>query len=549
MNKEWYKTSFRRNLVDMHIDDWDEDFLKDFDPQRYVDCLKKAKIRSTMIYLQSHIGLCNWDSKSGQTHRAFRNNHKIRTLIDLCHEAEMDVIVYYSLIYNNWAYETHPEWRIVDYDGRASRDNYFGKSRYGVVCPNNPEYREFLTAQFREICENYQFEGIYLDMTFWPEVCCCPSCRERFYQETGWEIPEFVDWQDPVWLRFQKARQEWIGDFAAFCTETLKKLNPDAAVIHQCSPFSSGWPQAVDEGVSNANTYVGGDFYGGHTEQSYVCKLYREATSHQPFEYQTSRCDPNLNVHTVTKTPEKLLLHNYLTLAHHGAVLFIDAIDPDGTLNPSVYRRIGEVFSKTIPYEKYMYGDLCSEAALVMSLDSKFDVFSPKSKHQPPDWNHPQLKAHLGLARILKEMRMTYTVLPGGRLERLKDKKVAFLTDAAILQEEQIEELVRWVDQGGCLYLSGTTDPRLSRKLLNLQVCGYTKTVNTYMAPTGAGEEIFGAEYSARYPLACKRQQVLVKNPDNHTVLAYMALPLTDPSDTEKFVSIHSNPPGKPSEW
>ena len=74
----------------------------------------------------------------------------------------MDVIVYYSLIYNNWAYEKYPEWRMKDINGVCSCDM---GSRYGLCCPNNMEYREFVYAQIEEFCSVYEFEGI-LDMTF-----------------------------------------------------------------------------------------------------------------------------------------------------------------------------------------------------------------------------------------------------------------------------------------------------------------------------------------------------------------------------------------------
>jgi len=33
-------------------------------------------------------------------------------LIELCHKEGMNVVIYYSLIYNNWAYDNHPEWRM-----------------------------------------------------------------------------------------------------------------------------------------------------------------------------------------------------------------------------------------------------------------------------------------------------------------------------------------------------------------------------------------------------------------------------------------------------
>jgi len=544
----WYTKSFRRNLVDMHIDDWDETFLRDFDPQQYVDCLKTARIQSPMIYLQSHVGLCNWDTASGRTHRAFAGNRKLHRLLDLCHEAGMDVVAYYSLIYNNWAYDAHPDWRMLHRDGSPSRSDpahgFMSGGRYGLVCPNQPGYRAFLQEQFAEFCHEFTFEGLFLDMTFWPMVCTCDACQDRYRSETGCEIPDTVDWQSEAWLRFQAVRQAWIGEFASWCTAKIKAIRPEVSIEHQFSTVCHDWRFGVDEKVNLANDYAGGDLYGGHLQQSYICKIYREATRHQPFEYMTSRCDPALRVHTTTKTLEDLMLHNFLALAHHGAFLVIDAIDPAGTINPMVYERIGQVFSASIPYEPFLTGSLVSEAALVMSYDSKFNAAAEPSDPDTAERSQPQLKAQLGMASLLNEMRLTYTVLPCNRLDRLAGKKLALLTDAPRLRPEQIDQLERFVADGGSLYLSGTTDERLVERLLGLRRVGLSRETSTYIAPTEDGQAFFAPEYSTRYPLSFEGRQVLVENPRQHQVLATVTLPYTDPADQTTFASIHSNPPG-----
>ncbi len=112
----------------------------------------------------------------------------------------------------------------------------------------------------------------------------------------------------------------------------------------------------MDEKVNLANDYTGGDLYGGFLQQSYISKIFMEATENAPFEYMTSRCDPRLTVHTTTKSLYDLKLHNYLTLAHHGAFLVIDAIDPVGTLDKRLYDRIGQVFEESMPDEPYLRG-------------------------------------------------------------------------------------------------------------------------------------------------------------------------------------------------
>ena len=549
----WYEKSFRRNLVDMHIDDWNDAFLSQFDPESYFACLQVAQIQSPMIYLQSHVGLCNWDTASGRTHRAFKGNNKIRDLIDLCHDHGMDVVAYYSLIYNNAAYQDHPDWRMLHLDGSPSRSDpgidMARGGRYGLVCPNQSGYRDFLRLQFAEFCAAYRFEGLFLDMTFWPMVCACDACRTRYREETGAEIPTLVDWQDPAWLRFQTARQRWMGEFAAWCTAELKQIKPDLTIEHQFSTVCHPWEFGVDDSVNETNDYTGGDLYGGHLQQSYICKIYREATNHQPFEYMTSRCEPTLRVHTITKTLRDLSLHNFLTLAHHGAFLVIDAIDPVGTMNPALYERIGQVFAQSKDYEPFLTGEYVREAALIMSYDSKFSFPAVPADPDQAERSHPQLDAQLGMARVLKEMRLTYTVLPGNRLDRLTGIKLAFLTDAAWLRDDQIETLVDYVAAGGSLYLSGTTDQRLVERLLGLTRIGITRETDTYLAPTMAGASVFGDEFNAKYPVSFPGKQVLVDNPLGHAILATVVLPYTDPADRSIFASIHANPPGLPTDY
>jgi len=37
--EKWFTKAYRRNLVDMHIEDWSEEFLSKFNPQDYCDNL------------------------------------------------------------------------------------------------------------------------------------------------------------------------------------------------------------------------------------------------------------------------------------------------------------------------------------------------------------------------------------------------------------------------------------------------------------------------------------------------------------------------------
>ena len=69
--KKWYEGVYRRQLTDMHIHDCDERFLSKFNADEYYENLVRAKIQSPMIYLQSHVGLCNYPTETARTHKRF----------------------------------------------------------------------------------------------------------------------------------------------------------------------------------------------------------------------------------------------------------------------------------------------------------------------------------------------------------------------------------------------------------------------------------------------------------------------------------------------
>ncbi len=60
-------------------------------------------------------------------------------------------------------------------------------------------------------------------------------------------------------------------------------------------------------------------------------------------------------------------------MADNAAFIFIDAIDPIGTLNPKVYERMGRIFDRLMPYYAELGGKRVADVAVYYSLDSKFD--------------------------------------------------------------------------------------------------------------------------------------------------------------------------------
>jgi hypothetical protein len=109
-------------------------------------------------------------------------------MVDAAHAAGLNVNLYYCLLYVDWYWDNHPQARIVDVLGESKKvmiHSTGNPRRFSTVCPNDSGYRAFALTQVTELAERYVFEGVNLDMTFWPGVCYLrdlpPALRRR-----GW---------------------------------------------------------------------------------------------------------------------------------------------------------------------------------------------------------------------------------------------------------------------------------------------------------------------------------------------------------------------------
>ena len=540
---KWYDKIYRRQLTDMHIAAFDESFLSKFNADEYYENLVKAKIQSPMIYLQSHTGLCNYPTADAKTHPRFaEGENEIKRLISKCKMGGMKVVGYYSLIFNNVAADLHPEWEMRYPDGHTWRDD---GQRYGLCCPNNLEYREFLKRQIDELAREFKnIDGLFFDMPYWEVTCACDSCKERFKREYGLEIPTEKDFRDEKWLTYIKARQDFMVDFVRFVRSYTASVMPWVTIeFNYAAVIGCDWLGGSTEGINAECEFTGGDLYGDLYSHSFAAKYYYGITKNQPFEYMTCRCDKTLREHTITKPLATLEREILLTAAHHGASLIIDAIDPVGTLDSRVYERVGRAFERQLPFEPYMdKGSLYSEAAVY--FDSKV-MFSPDGSER---YNKT---AAIGAVKKLIEEHIPVSVVGNTGLDGLSRYQMVIAPLLRRFDNDEPLKLIDYVKNGGTLYLSGESDPRLMKEFFGAEVLGMTygesrrKQVQlgarVYVSPTKEGEALFG-EFNESYPLPLTYYLPILKA-ERGRVLATLTLPYAEPDENTRWSSIHSCPP------
>jgi hypothetical protein len=542
-DEKWYQHAWRRNVLDMHIPDWNPEFLSKFDPNNYIDMLKLAGAQSAVVYTHSHAGACFYPTKVGHMHQNLKGRDIFGEVLNICHKNNIKVVAYFSLIFDTWAYRNHPDFKIIDADGCGVND----KSRYGVCCLNSP-YRDYVVAHIRELCQNYDFDGIRFDMTFWPDVCHCKFCKEKYQKEVGGQIPTEPNWSDPNWVKFQRARERWLTEFAALATSTVKAIKPNVSVEHQCSTLLSPWIQGSTVDLFDNCDFLQGDFYGGKLQSSFVNKLLYNLTKNKPHGFETSSA-VSLRDFTILKSPELLKAKAFCAMANSGAFIFIDTIDPAGTINPAPYSRLRDVWNQTKPYEKYLGGDLIQDVAIYISTESKFNLGKE---------NMPHIESATSAAQALIYDHIPFGVITRKNLDRLNNYQVIILPDILMISPVEAEALRNYVRQGGSIYASKytslvTTDGVKHDNFLLADVFGanfsaVTKENYTFISPAAEGKGFFDG-FNDKYPFGLNATQFIVKADPNAQILANIILPYTDPADFNNFASIHCNPPGKTTDY
>lgn len=452
-----YRRGWRRMLVDMEIPGWDERFLSDYDPVRMADLYARAGVDSVMFACKTLGGLCLWPTRVGELHPALRGRDVVADTVAALDERGLAACAYYSVIYDNWAFENHHDWRIEPTSGRRPEDDE--GDRHGWCCPNSPGYRGYVAEQIADLYGRYEVGCAFCDMTFWPHVCGCRHCRDRYRVEAGAGLPDAIDWTSPEWCAFAAARESWLTEFTALVSDAIRAARPGIAVYHNFATAPGHWTRGVPFAAAEHSDFLGGDMYGDAVEQLVVTKLMNGLSRSRPVEYMTF-ATTGTDEHVRLKSSERMRAHVLAARAESAAMMFIDAIDPAGTANPGHYDRVREAFESSIALEPHLGGDPVEDVAIYFSSESRVDFAengSSLSDYEARWAGHPHLEALRGASRIMARAHISFGVITRRQLDVLHRYPVIVLPNVLRMDAEEAGTLREYVRRGGRIYASRYT--------------------------------------------------------------------------------------------
>lgn len=441
----------RHILIDMHVPDFEPEFMRDFDPVRTVELYAKAGADSVMLYCNSMTGLANWPTKVGESHPGLDGRDIVGETIALLHDHDMAACAYYSVNFNNWAYLEHPEWRIVN----ANPSGAWGeRGRSGICCPSNRDFHTFAAAQVEELVGGYEPDALFLDMMFWPDVCLCESCRQRYKDEEAAEVPDAIDWWSPSWCRFQATRERWLTEEYRTLAEASRK-HRDIPVFPNSSLLTSSWLAGFSHELTTESDLIGGDVHSG----LFLYAQLANRLSPTVFQYMHTASGYTTGA-AHTATVEEQLSQAHVATAMGGQYMAIDAVQPDGGVYPGTYDLLADVFAQMRPYEEFLGGQAIADVAVYWSADAQMDFDSNGKglKDAPMVFTPgPHLRSATGACDALQRAHIPVGVITRSQLSSLDSYPVIVLPNVLRMDEEEMAAFRHYVERGGRLYASGYT--------------------------------------------------------------------------------------------
>ncbi len=197
------------------------------------------------IDCKGHPGLSSYPTKVGNRAPGFVGD-PLRLWRQVTAERGVALYMHYSGVWDSEAIRRHPDWGVVNADGKTSDT---ATSRFG------PYADSLLIPQLCELACDYGVDGVWVDGDCWASVVDYREpALKAFREATGIEtIPRKPS--DPHWFEFLQFHREAFRQYVRHYIAEVKKANPDFQLCSNWA-FSDHMPEPVSAPVD----FLSGDY-------------------------------------------------------------------------------------------------------------------------------------------------------------------------------------------------------------------------------------------------------------------------------------------------
>ena len=413
--------NFRQVHLDFHTSEKIPGIGEKFDKKQFQDALKVGHVNSITVFAKCHHGWMYYPTKVGSMHPGLKFD-LLKAQIEAAHEIGVKTPVYLSAGFDEQILHIHPEWRFQDKD--HSFDN-FADPCYHLTCFNTP-YLDLLLAQIKEVCENYDADGIFLDIVG-ARLCCCDSCLKEIIKR-GKNPDSDED--------LTALGEEVYANYYKKVRETIDSVKPGLPVFHNGGHIVQG-----RRDLAHANTHLELESLptGGWGYDHFPMSARYVQNLGMDYLGMTGKFHTSWGEFGGFKHPNALRYEVALSAAHGAKCSIGDQLLPNGHMDMSTYELIGKAYAEL--EEKELWLDNVSPVCDIAVLSNE-----AMSGERLPD-------AEVGAGRMLIEGKYQFSVID--KEVPLDGYKLIILADNIELDENTEKRLKEFVNKDGKILASG----------------------------------------------------------------------------------------------
>lgn len=424
---------FRQIHLDFHTSEEILGVGSAFDPGEFADTLARAHVNSVTCFARCHHGWLYYDSKRFPERR---HPHLERNLlaeqIEACHARGIRVPIYTTIQWDHLTATEHPEWRVVDADGKLQGTPPYEAGFYRQLCLNSP-YRDFLKQHVAEILETLPTDGLFLDIVL-PVDCSCRFCRAKMERE-GLDPADALSR-----ARFGIAT---LNDFKRDMTSYIRSFAKGCTIFYNAGHIGPRH-RSVRDAYSHFELETLPSGQWGYLHFPVTVRYCR--TLGLDFLGQTGKFHTSWGDFHSFKNQAALEYECFRMLAMGAKCLIGDQLHPNGRIDRDVYGLVGRVYEQVEAKEPWCEG---AKAITEIGVLTPEEFMVSGSAGNLP----PSIK---GATQILEEGAHQFDILDSK--SDFSRYKVMILPDTIPIDAPLAEKLEGYLQSGGSLiatFLSG----------------------------------------------------------------------------------------------
>lgn len=420
---------FRQVHLDFHTSELIPGIGSAFDADEFADTLKAAHVDSITCFSRCHHGMIYHDTaKFPERRHPNLTCNLLREQIDACHARDIRVPIYITVQWDMYTCRRHPEWLVVDEEGRIPGTKPFEAGFYRRFCLNTP-YLDFLEAQTREVCETMPVDGIFFDIVA-AMPCCCPWCMQGMIEEglDPSKAESRRDYADKVLFDFQDRFYRLVTSY-----------HPEASVFYNsghCGPKHRKMIGAFSHLELESLPSGGWGYMHFPLAQRYARGLGLDCLG------MTGKFHTSWGDFSSFKNPAALEFECLNMLALGAKCSVGDQLHPTGKIDSDTYALIGPVYKKVEAAEPWCKG---AQPLVDLGLLTPEEFAGTGAHGGLP-------AAAIGATRMLQEAKLQFDIIDSQ--SDFSKYRVLVLPDEIQVSDELSAKLSQYLAAGGAILAS-----------------------------------------------------------------------------------------------